>query len=142
MSLWSRRLTDEEFVERHRTYLLTLDRHRPWIILFWAGLAMGLVTFAVWGWDVAMKLAALGNFGQPANGGAVGFGVLAGVGIGITLGGSAIEITHHLLNALFGARSERLMVRYYDLLRAQGSSRRTVDVLRGTICPRTRMKRF
>nr|MBA3354103.1 hypothetical protein [Blastocatellia bacterium] len=115
----SPKLSDDEFVERLRRGIGSFDRFRPWIILFWLGLAIGIAPALLWAWNGAMKIAALGNLGQPANAGVIGFGLIAGVGMGIAIGNFADRVVGQLLQAVWGYRTERLLVRYYDLAHGQ-----------------------
>jgi hypothetical protein len=104
-------MTDEQFIERLRRQLAVFDRWRRPLLALYVALA---VAFA---WITAEAVMRLGDAAQPGNGrqGMIpgfAFGMLMGVGLGLTL--------QKIINALvllFSGRRERLLVRCYDALR-------------------------
>lgn len=100
---------DLRYVERIRQGIATSDRIRRYAIAFYAALTVASVALAIW----AIRFSGL-ELGQ---GMAPGFGI--GLALGTVLGLNVLVTAHGLLNAIVrGGRSQRLLVRYFDEIRA------------------------
>jgi len=111
-------LSDEEHVERVRRRCALFHRLRPWFVTLYVALAVALVWILVKAGALVMGLFAPQNAAIP---GLLGFGL--GMILGALIGLIAVKIGHGLGMALFGDRTERLLLQYHDALQA------------GAICP-------
>ncbi len=107
-------VTDDEHVERIRRAVALYDRRRWLLLAFYLVLTVGLVGVVITALSLFQGLLQ-GRMGQGA-----GLGFLIGLMLGAQLGGLIGILAHLLVYGLatfFTAmRTERLLLRYYDVL--------------------------
>jgi hypothetical protein len=115
---WSRGLSDEEVVERTRKYLKLGEKVR-WLFLL---MSLAFLGTAVWFAPAAFHW--IETYTKRSNGQWIWFfiGLAAGVSIGtiyLFLLLKAMASFFLFLNALIWSRRDRLLVKYYDEVRAR-----------------------
>ncbi len=110
-----RALPDEEYLTRVRKSVRAFERIRPWLIGLHAILLFACIGLAVFVCFALAQIMKLGVQAAPFQGMGV-FGFALGGSFGMTWG----LLMHHsirgLLDASFGIRDLRLLIRYHDAL--------------------------
>lgn len=113
MRIFPPRLTDEDYVERVRRGLVSSERWRPWVIALTTLFVLLICIFGEGVLNRAVKFGAI----QGQNAGPVVGGFITGLFFGAAIGGFCYEAVRLWLDALFGDRARRLLIRYYDAAR-------------------------
>ena len=103
---------DEEYISATRRVLSFWDRIRLWMIFLYLGLLIGLGILLEKGANLLQALAA------PPGNAQIRWDLLGfvfGAVVGCCMGGLLQKVVHGLTTSIGGFRSERLLLKYYDL---------------------------
>ena len=108
-------IPDDQFITNIRKSIRFLDRFRMYWILF----NVGFLVLACWTFAEAFRLVVGFGGGNP-NPAILGFST--GATIGLSASCIIHQILHNLIYAFANARSERLLLRYYDAFKDDQSN--------------------
>lgn len=113
------RISDEKYVECVRRRVALLARARGWCVVLYATLTVGFLCIVL---RFGIFLAEFSRRDNPAVNAKAGIlGLCVGAILSVVIGWCAVRLGDGLANALFGYRTERLLVHYHDALRAASS---------------------
>jgi hypothetical protein len=105
--------TDQVHIERLRRSILAYERWRSFLVALYLVAFAGLMLLSVCLIVFATRMGQ--NFGQAAVGTTPGF--VIGIVLGASFGLTTVKVVHGLLDAVFGLRNERLLIRFHDAYR-------------------------
>jgi hypothetical protein len=113
-------VSDEEHIERIRRSIALWDRFRIWLLfLYGAGLVAAV-------WALVYGIAAIWGI-VPGNAGLPLLGFAVGTVLGYMIGWALSHLLDGIVFGLSGLRSERLLLRYHDILNPVSTQMSEVD---------------